>query len=449
MREIDAHAPVPVDVLIGRAGAAVARVALEMLGGAYGRRVHVLAGPGNNGADGRVAADRLRERGVAVTVHDALDPPTGLPPCDLVIDAAFGTGFRDRWAPPEVGDAAVLAVDVPTGLDAGRGTAIRGTIAADRTVTFGAAKPGHLFGDGPRVVGRLDIVDIGLGVDPPTVASDAGIVERGDVAAWLPTRGRDAHKWTTAVRIVAGSSGMTGAAWLAAAGAQRAGAGIVVASCPGIDAALPIEVVGRVIPPFDWTDDLMVDLHRFSSLVIGPGLGRAEYAIPSIVAAIESSTVPTVIDGDGLFAMSWNEHGAPIDLRDREVAFVLTPHDGEYLQLLGVAPDPDRIVAARRLVDATGAVVLLKGPNTVVASPDGPAMVVTNGDQRLATAGSGDVLAGVLAALLAAGLDPARAAAAAAWLHAGAADRAGEGLVAGDLPTQLPAVVSDLIGTAG
>jgi ADP-dependent NAD(P)H-hydrate dehydratase / NAD(P)H-hydrate epimerase len=215
MRAIDASADDPVDVLVERAGAAVARAALEMLGGAYGRTVAVLAGPGNNGADGRVAAERLRARGAAVHVYDARDMPADLPACDLVIDAAFGTGFRGSWSAPGIGGARVLAVDVPTGLDSDTGVAPSTVLRADRTVTFAAAKPGHFIGDGPDVVGELTVADIGL----PAPAS-MGVVQADDVATWVPRRDRHSHKWRHAVRLVAGSPGMTGAAVLAASAAQ-------------------------------------------------------------------------------------------------------------------------------------------------------------------------------------------------------------------------------------
>jgi NAD(P)H-hydrate epimerase len=441
MGAIDAAAPEPVEVLIDRAGAAVARTALRMLGGAYGRTVAVLAGPGNNGNDGRAAAARLRERGALVRVYDAIEPPPELPAVDLVIDAAFGTGFRDEWRPPALGGGAVLAVDVPTGLDGLSGAAAPGTWRADVTVTFAAAKPGHVLGDGPDVVGRLEVADIGLDVGEPELA----IVDAADVAAWLPARARTAHKWASAVRIVAGSVGMTGAAHLAAAAAQRTGAGMVTLSSPGIDTDAPIEVVDRRIPPFDWSDAVLDDLHRYHALVLGPGLGREEYTIPSVVRTVTESVVPVVVDGDGLFALSWNDAGTPSFLRDREVATVLTPHDGEYARLLGEPPDDDRVAAARRLVEVSGATVLLKGPTTVVAGPDGPVWLVANGDERLATAGTGDVLSGTVGALLARGLEPSRAAAAGAWIHAEAAMRRPlHGLVAGDLLTSIPDVIGGL-----
>ncbi len=439
MRAIDAAAAETVEVLIERAGAAVARAALRLLGGAYGRTVVVVAGPGNNGADGRVAAARLRERGVSVTVFDATASPAMLPPCDLVIDAAFGTGFRGSWTPPVVHGTRVLAVDVPTGLDALTGHAPPGVLRADATVTFAAAKPGHVLGDGPDLVGELEVADIGLDVGAATI----GVVERGDVAAWLPSRPRDAHKWRSALRVVAGSAGMTGAASLVSAAAQRIGAGMVVLSSPGIDSDGPVEAVSRAVPATGWDTAVLADLDRFEALVVGPGLGRADHTVAPVVRTVTGSVVPTVVDGDGLFAMSWNEAGTPEFLRDRDVATVLTPHDGEYALLTGASPGHDRIAAARRLVELSGCVVLLKGPTTVVASPAGHVFLVTNGDQRLATAGTGDVLAGMIGGLIACGLDAPRAAAGAAWLHAEAAKVLPErGLVAGDLIAVLPSVLA-------
>ena len=441
MRAIDAESDQPVDVLVARAGAAVAREALRLLGGAYGRRVVVVAGPGNNGADGRVAAARLAERGVAVRVLDARDLPARIPAADLVIDAGFGTGFRGEWRPPSIDGSRVLAVDVPTGLDAMTGHAPPGTWRADVTVTFAAAKPGHVLGAGPATVGRLVVADIGLDVGRSTI----GIVEQADVAAWLPRRHRSAHKWKHAVRVVAGSPGMTGAAALVAGAAQRAGSGMVVLSSPGIDAEAPVEVVRRRLPAFDWADDLASDLHRFHALVVGPGLGRERHTLPSVVRAVTDSVVPVLVDGDGLFALSWNESGTPAFLRDREVPTVLTPHDGEYALLTGSPPGDDRVAAAHRLVEMSGAVVLLKGPSTVVATPDGRTLLVANGDERLATAGTGDVLSGVIAGLLAMGVPPAEAAAGGAWIHAAAAGRRPRrGLVAGDLLAEIPAVLGAL-----
>ena len=445
MRAIDAAAGDPVELLVERAGGAVARAALAMLGGAYGRRVAVLAGPGNNGADGRVAAERLRQRGAAVRVYDARDMPTALPACDLVIDAAFGTGFRGAWSAPDVGRSRVLAVDVPTGLDADTGVAPTGTLRADRTVTFAAAKPGHFIADGPDVVGELTVADIGL----PVTAS-MWVVEERDVAAWLPRRERSAHKWRHAVRLVAGGAGMTGAAALAAGAAQRTGSGMVVASSPGVDDAVlagrfPAEVVTRPLAHVDWSADVLSDIDRFGSLVIGPGLGRHAATVDAAVRTIALAELPTVVDGDGLYAIAGDDTGGPAVLRERTAATVLTPHEGEFAQLSGAAPSADRVADVRRLADTTGSVVLLKGPTTIVAEPAGRAYFVVDGDARLATAGTGDVLAGIVGALLAMGAPPLEAAAGGAWIHARAsAKMAPLGLVAGDLIAAIPPVLNSL-----
>lgn len=441
MRAIDAAAPEPVEALVERAGAAVARTAIRMMGGSYGRTVAVLAGPGNNGADGRVAADRLRARGATVRVYEATDLPPVIRPVDLLIDAAFGTGFRGAWKPPQCDARQVLAVDVPTGLDGATGVITPGTLRADVTVTFAAAKPGHVLGSGPDVVGALEVADIGLDVGSATMS----IVDADDVREWLPSRGRTTHKWMHALRIVAGSEGMTGAGHLAAAAGQRAGATYVALSSPGVEADAPIEVVGVRLPAVGWAETVLADLHRFQSLVIGPGLGREEHTIASVVRTVTDALVPAVIDGDGLFALAWNDEGTPAFLRAREVPTILTPHDGEYGLLLGTRPGTDRIAAARRLVDVSGAIVLLKGPTTVVAAPDGSVRLVTNGDQRLATAGTGDVLAGIIGALLASGVEPVRAAAAGTWLHARAADGLPPvGGVAGDLIDAIAGAAADV-----
>jgi ADP-dependent NAD(P)H-hydrate dehydratase / NAD(P)H-hydrate epimerase len=441
MRAVDAAAPEPVETLIERAGSAVARVAVEMLGGTYGRVVDVVAGPGNNGADGRVAARRLEERGARVRVFDAAACPDPLPPADLVIDAAFGTGFHGWWRTPDPGDAPILAVDIPSGVDGLTGLTAGTVRPAAVTVTFAAAKPGLYLGEGPSLVGDVRLVDIGLDVS----RASTHVVQRADVAAWLRPRAFDAHKWGRAVRVVAGSPGMPGAAHLVAAAAQRAGAGMVHLSSPGTEGNPPIEAVSRRIPAFDWADQVLSDLHRFHALAIGPGLGREDHTAPSVTKVVMDAVVPVVIDGDGLFALTWNEHGAPTMLRARQVATVLTPHDGEYALLTGAPPGADRLLAARRLAADTSATVLLKGPTTVLAAPDGQALLVTNGDQRLATAGSGDVLSGIVAAFLAEGGDALRAAAAAAWVHAEAAMRGpARGLVASDLLPLLPAVLEDV-----
>ena len=442
MGEIDRAAPEPVEVLIGRAGGAVARAALDLLGGAYGRRVVVVAGKGNNGNDGREAARRLRRAGVRVLEVDAGAEPGSLPACDLVVDAAFGTGFRGTWvAPTPPAGTPVLAVDIPSGVDGTTGAVAEGTapLCADLTVTFAAAKPGLLLEPGASLAGDLALADIGL----DTSRARAHLVTDADVAAWLPARSPDTHKWRSAVWVLAGSPGMDGAAALACAGAQRAGAGYVRLSTPGDELLpggggghVPVEVVRTPLPPVAWWPDVRRDVERFGALVVGNGLGRSEALAEDVRSVVANSPVPVVVDADGLALLGED----PARVVGPEV--VLTPHDGEFARLAGAPPGPDRLGAARGLAARLGAVVLLKGPCTVVAHPAGEVLVVTSGDARLATAGTGDVLAGVVGALAARGLDPFRAAAAAAHLHGRAGDLGwADGLVAGDLPALLPAAL--------
>jgi len=440
-RALDLSSPVPVSELIERAGAAVARAAIQMMGGTYGRTVNVVAGPGNNGADARTAAERLRARQVRVRIWDADRCPGALPPADLVIDGAYGTGFRGDWHPPEVGSTPVLAVDIPSGIDADTGVASGAFLTAARTVTFAAGKPGLYLGCGPMACGEIEVVDIGLDAS----GAAAAVVTAADVAERWPRRARSAHKWSTAVRVIAGSKGMTGAAHLASTAALRSGAGIVHLSSPGVEVSGPIEVVGRSLPGFDWAVPVLEDLHRFASLVIGPGLGRAEHTAPSVVDTICGALCPVVVDGDGLFAVTWNAHGPGAVLRSRRGSTVLTPHDGEYALLTGSAPGPDRIGAVRRLASETDSVVLLKGPCTIVADPQGQVLLVTNGTPRLATAGTGDVLAGIIGTLLASGVSPLWAGAMGAFVHAEAARLASaHHLIASDLLEVLAHLVPEV-----
>jgi ADP-dependent NAD(P)H-hydrate dehydratase / NAD(P)H-hydrate epimerase len=443
MAAIDAAATEPVDVLIGRAGAAVARCARQMLGGTYGRVVNVVAGKGNNGADGRVAGELLAAAGVMVRVFEAASIPESLPPADLVLDAAYGTGFHGDWVAPQIGDGRVLAVDIPSGVDGHTGVAVPGVLPATTTVTFAALKPGHLLGDGKRVAGDLIVADIGLDVS----SARAHVVERADVAGWWRPRPADAHKWTQAVRVVAGSPGMTGAASLAAVAAMRAGAGIVWLSTPGEahPRAQLVEVVGRPCPAAGWGDDVTSELERFGALVIGPGLGLDPATAADVRATVMAAPCPVVVDGDGLTALATAPGGAASVLSSRAQSTVLTPHEREFQRLAGRPADADRFEAVRQLAAATEAVVLLKGPTTLVANPGGLVRAVTTGDQRLATAGTGDVLSGTIGALLSSGMAAFDAAAAAAWLHGTAASlQPAAGLVAGDVAAALPRAIDSL-----
>jgi hydroxyethylthiazole kinase-like uncharacterized protein yjeF len=451
MAEIDRAATEPVEVLIDRAGAAVAREAQRLLGGSYGRRVVVVAGKGSNGADGRAAAARLRRRGIAVVVLDAatLEPGAVLPPADLVIDAAYGTGFHGTYHAPDPGGAPVLAVDIPSGLSGETGlpgpdggTALR----ASTTVTFQALKPGLVLGMGPLAAGKITVADIGLG---PLVehTARAWVVEDEDVAASLPGRGREAHKWQTAVAVIAGSPGMTGAPWLVSRGALRAGSGYVRLGVPGgaLAELPPSEIVGMPLPGRGWGAAVLPELSRFKAMVLGPGLGRGPEVTASVRTLVAEAALPMLLDADGLNAIGSADELAKL-LAGRSCPTVLSPHDGEFARLTGAAPGPDRLAAARKLAAGTGAIVLLKGSTTVVATPDGRALLATAGSSRLATAGTGDVLSGVIGAFMARGLPAFEAAALAAHTHGRAASRGHVvGLLAGDLPDLIADWLSDLV----
>jgi hydroxyethylthiazole kinase-like uncharacterized protein yjeF len=456
--------------LVDRAGGAVARGARRVLGGAYGRRVVIVCGKGNNGADGRVAGQRLAGWGARVDHFDlaGLERPRfsrALGRADLAVDAMYGTGFRGALQ----GDAAfaadsmtaagcpVLAVDIPSGVDGLTGAVHGPAVEAVATVCLAALKPGLVLFPGAALAGQVDVFDIGI--DPNTPAPSLGLTEEGDVAGWLPRRSPDSHKWSVGgLYVVGGSQGMTGAVLLAARAALRAGAGIVVAGLPGDAAARASggEVITRPLPATasgaldeDAAKEILDGLDRFRALVVGPGLGQSPATVVAVRRLVAEAPVPLVLDADGLNAL-----GGDVGLlAARTAATVVTPHAGEYARLAGEPVGEDRVAAARRLADRAGAVVVLKGSRTVVADPTGRAAVNATGGPWLATAGTGDVLSGVVGALAAQGVPAFRAAAAGAWLHGRASDVARGtdlpplspiGLVAGDLIDALPTVLSRL-----
>lgn len=447
------------EVLVERAGGAVARAARRLMGGTYGRRVVVVAGKGNNGADGLVAARHLTGWGARVEVFPLAEGIDGarlaraLARADVAIDALFGTGFRG----PLEGEAAgvvealraevalILAIDIPSGVDGLTG-AVRGpAVAAHATVCMAALKPGLLFEPGASHAGDVEVVDIGV----DATSALLGVTEESDVTAWLPRRAQEGHKWSVGgVFVVAGSAGMTGAADLTSRAALRAGAGIVVCGLPGEAVARASEVITRPLPATAsgaldeaGAKEVLDGLERFRCLVVGPGLGQAEPTVAAVRRLVAEAPVPLVLDADGLNALA----GDLEPLRARPAPTVLTPHAGEYARLAGGAVGDDRVAAARRLAERSGAVVVLKGSRTVVAEPGGRAAINTTGGPWLATAGTGDVLSGLLGGLVARRIPAFGAAASAAWLHGRAADRAGhDGLVAGDLIDALPSVLASV-----
>jgi hydroxyethylthiazole kinase-like uncharacterized protein yjeF len=451
MRAADAAALASVshETLVTRAGTAVALSALRLLGGAYGRRVVVVAGKGSNGADGRVAAGVLARRGARVQILEAEDVGAGaaLPRCDLVVDGAYGTGFRGSYDTPAVPPgAAVLAIDIPSGVDADTGEAPGDAVHAGRTVTFAALKPGLLQGAGAELSGTVEVADIGIGFPTPQCL----LLEDADVSR-VPPRPRQVNKWTTAVGVAAGSAGMEGAAILCSRGAMAAGAGMLRLGSPGDPtAAWPTEAVRMRLPPEGWAGAFLEATAKCKAVVIGPGLGTGAAVAAEIRAVIAAVPVPLVIDADALTALG-DAAAARTLLDKRDAPSVLTPHDGEYARIAGAAPGEDRLAAARRLADATGSIVLLKGSLTAVARPGGlPDVLLSDaGGPALATAGSGDVLSGIIGAFCARGLPPHDAAALAAHVHGRAAALGPpEGLVSGDLPPLVARVLSAL-GTPG
>lgn len=413
---LDQVAAEQIVVLMERAGRAVALAAAAM-GIGYGSKVTVLGGPGNNGGDGYVAARLLRQRGAAVEIQSLGDPRTppalaamglareaGLPirpigppgRADLLIDALFGGGFH-RGIPAEVrswmeSSYPVLAVDVPSGLDPATGAVDESCFSALKTVTFGALKTGHMLGDGPDRCGEVIVADIGL----PDGSPELLVTEEAD--APLPKRSRNVHKWSAgSVLVVGGGPGMIGAAILAGRAALNFGAGAVGVAVPeearvAAAAAAP-ELLHYPI------DDLPT---RYQVLVIGPGLGGERADLASKLISTWSG--PIVVDADALSAL------------DRPFAnqfAVLTPHAGEFERLTGKSPSYE---AARDLAATLGATVLLKGNPTFVTDGTTP-WVVNTGGPELATIGTGDVLSGMIGALLATGLSPIAAARSAAFWH--------------------------------
>ncbi len=460
-------AGVPEGELVVRGGGAVARAARRLLGGTYGRRVVVVAGKGNNGADGIVAASALDGWGARVDVLrlvDGIDPDRlgrALGRADLAIDAMFGTGFRG----PLEGEAAsvasaldrallpVLAVDIPSGVDGTTGAVARPAVAATATVCLAALKPGLLFHPGAGYAGDIEVADIGIRILPD---ASIWVVDDDDVARWLPPRPAESHKWSVgAVYVVGGSEGMTGAPMLSARAALRAGAGLVVAGLPGRAAvrASGSEVITRSLPStaggaLDETGskEVLDGLARFGALVVGPGLGQKKPTVAAVRRLGAEAPVPLVLDADGLNALA----GDLDPLLARAAPTVLTPHAGEYERLAGEAVGDSRLEAARRLARRTRSVVVLKGSRTVVAAPNGQSAINLTGGPWLATAGTGDVLSGMVGALVARGMAPFEAATAAVHIHGRAADVAGHaGLVAGDLIDALPAVLSVLARGGG
>ena len=450
MAAADRLSPVPGSTLMEAAGRAVARAVVARF---RPTRTLVLCGPGNNGGDGYVAARYLAQRGWPVAVA-ALAPPrpgtdaAGAAACwrgptvpfataeaaraGLVIDAVFGAGLARDLAP---GIAAVLAaaarlvaIDTPSGIDGATGAARGDAPHAALTVTFFRRKPGHLLLPGRLHCGETILADIGL---PATVLDRIRpLCFVNDPLLWqLPARGAKAHKYSAGHVTILGGAAMTGAARLAADAARHAGAGLVsIAAADPASAAVFRAGAPGVLVTEETVAALLGDRRRGVWLV-GPGLGVPEAA--AALPALRAAGRALVADADALTACA----GAPDALRG---ASVITPHVAEFARVFG-APGADRLGAARAAAARIGAVVALKGADTIIAAPDGRAAINANAPPWLATAGAGDVLAGMVAGLLGQGMAAWEAAAAAAWWHGAAARHVGAGLLAEDLPPALAA----------
>jgi len=466
-------------LLMERAGEAVATVAARMA--PAGARIAVLAGPGNNGGDGFVAArllaangfrvrvfligDREHLKGDASLAARAWTGPVEAPRRDfadgaqLIIDALFGAGL-DR---PVEGAAAsaidganesgvpILAVDLPSGVDGASGAILGRAILARETVTFFRRKPGHLLLPGRLLAGDLTLADIGH--DPAILQAIRPAAFHNNPALWLenyPLPRIDGHKYDRGhTVVVSGPLTGTGAARLAARGALRVGSGLVtVASPPDAVVANASQLTAIMLTRMydaDGLAEILAD-RRKNAVVLGPALGVGEHGAATVLAALASEAA-VVIDADGLtsFAGAPDELFAPI--RNRRGPVVLTPHEGEFQRVFpDLAELPSKLDRARGAAARAAAVVILKGPDTVVAAPDGTVAIADNAPPDLATAGAGDVLAGLVGGLLAQQRMPAfDAATAAVWLHGAAAARFGHGLISEDIPEALPPLLADLL----
>jgi ADP-dependent NAD(P)H-hydrate dehydratase / NAD(P)H-hydrate epimerase len=445
-----------------------------------GAQVAVVAGPGNNGGDGFVAARILADRGYRVRVlmvgdRDRLKgdaalaaqrwsgacgaaAPAALAPNDAVVDALFGAGL-DRPVEGQAramieamnAAACVYAVDLPSGINGTSGAVMGVAVKAAETVTFFRRKRGHALLPGRLHCGRIRVADIGI---------PASVLDRIKPRTWrnapelwgahFPTPRVDGHKYSRGhAVVVSGGLSFTGAARLAARGALRAGAGLVTIASPrdalAVNAAASLAVMVRPVDGAKELADFLRD-SRKNAVVLGPGGGVGAEMRELVLAALAGERA-VVLDADALTSFADEPQALMAALRGRAAATLLTPHEGEFARLFkslvdDSQPKPER---ARAAAAEAGAVVLLKGADTVVAAPDGCAAIADNAPPFLATAGSGDVLAGIAAGCLAQGMPAFEAAAAAVWLHGEAGDEAGPGLIAEDLPDALPRVYRRLL----
>lgn len=469
--------------LMANAGGAVARAVLSRFGDC--ERALVLAGPGNNGGDGYVVAQLLLEAGMTVALHafgtprDGSDaaiaaarcdvmaqPPGAFRPTsrDVVIDAVFGAGLtrglagqvRAALTTARESGCRVVAVDLPSGVSGDSGLDLGGAIPADVTVTFFRKKPGHLLFPGRALCGDLIVEDIGVraevfGDHPPS------LFENGP-ALWREALPRPDAQWHKYARghaaVYSGGRHATGAARLSARAAQRVGAGAVTIlgepDALDIHAAHVTSIMLRGCSPDDAYDRLR-ELKGCRACVLGPGFGdlaTARKITLSLLKDADDTGLRLVLDADGITAFAETTETLFEAARGR-VSLVLTPHEGEFARLFPDLADNEKLSKLEKAIAAakqSNAVVLYKGPDTVIASPDGRAVINANATPALATAGSGDVLAGLIAGLLAQAMPLFEASCAAAWLHGEAGSAAGCLPIAEDLIGQIPPALAPLLG---
>jgi NAD(P)H-hydrate epimerase len=460
----------PIIDLMANAGGAVAH---EIKRRWTMRPVIVLCGPGNNGGDGFVAARQLADAGWPVRIallgdRDQLSgaarhhaeqwsgpveavTPASLEGTGLVVDALFGSGLSrplegpaaDTLAASGRRDMPMVAIDVPSGVMGDTGDAM-GAVKATLTVTFFRKKPGHLLLPGRLLCGELVVAGIGT---PESVLDhlDVDIFENGPAlwAACLPRPYDGGNKYTRGHALISGGYPMTGAARMAARAAARAGAGLTTIAVPEI--ALPIyatALTSIMVKPIAADDEFtrILSDRRVSAFLIGPGAGVSDETRLRALAMLATGR-PTLLDADAITAFK----GDPAEL-DKAIdgPCVLTPHDGEFRRLFD--PAGDKLTRTRKAARRSGAIIVLKGTDTVIVEPGGQAVINANAPATLATAGSGDVLSGIILGLLAQGMEPFLAAAASVWLHGAAANAFGPGLLAEDLPDLLPGVIRHLDG---
>ncbi|MEX0693318.1 MAG: NAD(P)H-hydrate dehydratase [Rhodospirillales bacterium] len=466
------RAGVPGLTLMERAGRAVAMHAARL---ADNRPIIVLCGPGNNGGDGYVAARYLKIRGHRVRIAALGDPdslkgdalanckrwsgpveplaPMVLEEGCFIIDALFGAGLQrdvDGVAARVLEAAAMLslpslAVDLPSGVNGDTGQVMGHALPATATVTFFRKKPGHVLYPGRALAGALHVVDIGIpdavleSIQPSTWENAPPLWAKAVFGRMQPT----SHKYDRGHVVIAGSAGMPGAARLAALGARRAGAGLVTLSVPA--SARDVYASGDPGNLIEAVTDfsLSLDDARRNTVILGPGLGIGRATRDKVLAALKEGRRAVVLDADALTSFMDDPHTL---FQAIQGPTVLTPHEGEFKRLFDVGGD--KLSRARAAAAQSGAVIVLKGADSVIAAPDGRAVINTNAPAWLGTAGAGDVLSGIVGGLLAQGAPAFDAATGAVWCHGEAAAITGPGLIAEDIPLKMPEVIKRIIPKA-